>query len=473
MPYGGVFVCCSDTLEVYNDSDIAWTFPATGITGLVHPSTLEIGTTHGVYLLDTAQSIVDGKLIYNTRKFLHKPSVIKMKATDDLVTEVGDGEGVYTDSAYFMSMDAALKVKNFYKKYKPLTCEIDAYGDILQSLGSESDDGYITNTANVVSTTGSLITVRKQVYDWMRNTPFHALALVPNHADTPGTSGVTSHFYHFGTTKEYLELLTEDIQLAEMFGKEVVNFCAGNPYKFLSRKSTEQHATEHVLPSNVQGHVNDSSLAIRLKSAPCIMSSVMLSGVEIGEGSVLEYCRLRECVSIGSCCVVSNCSFKPNAKVPPDTFMHTVSVTRSNTISLSPVGYVTVAFGIDDDLKFSSKTYEAGKNIKYFGKPLYKIFSDSGQAFAGFENKETVNLWKAKLFQIFDTAEESSAMMCEFLESLSQQNEDVHVLQHPDTNLLSMDDILKVKNVENMLHFRCALEDEIIHQCMKGSVNYH
>lgn len=48
----GIFVSSSDCIELYELSGDEWTFCNPGITSLAHPSPIEIGTTHGVYVLD-------------------------------------------------------------------------------------------------------------------------------------------------------------------------------------------------------------------------------------------------------------------------------------------------------------------------------------------------------------------------------------------------------------------------------------
>ena len=46
----GIFVAASDAFEFFN-SEGNWSFTKPGFTALAHPSTIEIGTTHGVFVL--------------------------------------------------------------------------------------------------------------------------------------------------------------------------------------------------------------------------------------------------------------------------------------------------------------------------------------------------------------------------------------------------------------------------------------
>ena len=61
----------------------------------------------------------------------------------------------------------------FYSEHKPLSCEIDAYGDFLQALGPEATSDYCSNTANVTFVTEDLVTIRREVYEVLRGTPLN------------------------------------------------------------------------------------------------------------------------------------------------------------------------------------------------------------------------------------------------------------------------------------------------------------
>ena len=48
----GVFISCPDIMELFTIEQGDWTFERPGITAIAHPSPIEIGTTHGVFILD-------------------------------------------------------------------------------------------------------------------------------------------------------------------------------------------------------------------------------------------------------------------------------------------------------------------------------------------------------------------------------------------------------------------------------------
>lgn len=66
----GVFVSSSDCIELYELTGDEWTFSNPGITSLAHPSPIEIGTTHGVYVLDEpVEKIIAEVLVGNIVTF--------------------------------------------------------------------------------------------------------------------------------------------------------------------------------------------------------------------------------------------------------------------------------------------------------------------------------------------------------------------------------------------------------------------
>ena len=60
----GVFVSSSDCIELYELTGDEWTFKNPGITSLAHPSPIEIGTTHGVYVLDEPVEKIIAEVCY-------------------------------------------------------------------------------------------------------------------------------------------------------------------------------------------------------------------------------------------------------------------------------------------------------------------------------------------------------------------------------------------------------------------------
>lgn len=94
----------------------------------------------------------------------------------------------------------------------------------------------------------------------------------------------------------------------------------------------------------------------------------MLSSV--GQQTVLEYCDIQEGSSIGNNCIISNVKIPAGASIPDGAFMTTVCVTSDQVTGL----FVTVVFGVNDNVKKTAMPGELGK-LQYFGLPLDNALS--------------------------------------------------------------------------------------------------
>ena len=92
----------------------------------------------------------------------------------------------------------------------------------------------------------------------------------------------------------------------------------------------------------------------------------------IGDNVILEYTFLPGNNNIGSNCIVSNTKFPSSVSVPSNSFLHTVVITDEE----APL-YITVAFGIEDDLKKLCPSRDATNHLTYsglkFGDALDKL----------------------------------------------------------------------------------------------------
>ena len=179
-------------------------FDKPGITAIAHPSPIEIGTTHGVFILaekphvncsnhSELPSVTQSTCI----QFLHKPSMERMHEAN-AVFLIANEEYVYTDGEFFIDWMTTAKLVNLYQKLSPLACEIDAFGDFLQALGENSNKEYCKNVANVVEVVPKLVEIRERFYDELQGTQFNVLLFNK------------SKFYHIGTMTEYIEAFCDN-----------------------------------------------------------------------------------------------------------------------------------------------------------------------------------------------------------------------------------------------------------------------
>ncbi|XP_076583404.1 fucose-1-phosphate guanylyltransferase [Chaetodon auriga] len=415
----GVLVTCADDIELYSIAENeSVRFDKAGFTALAHPSPLSIGTTHGVFVLDSCEKSAYSEM-ENTSclRFLHKPSVDKMRDSGAVCKRqsgcfsLSDAEFVYTDSTYYVDFDAAKSLLDLLKELGPLDCEIDAYGDFLQALGPKATIDYTSNTANVTKEESGLVEIRQKIFHLLKGTPLNVILLN------------NSKFYHIGTTSEYLFHLTQDAVLRSELG---------------------------LLSCAFSVHMNEGS------SGCCVMYSVLDPSCSVGAGSVVEYSRLGAGVSIGGGSIVSSCWVSAGLSVPDGVFMHSLCVNHKQETRC-----VTVVFGINDDLKRSVEAPAYMEELKLFGFSLAECLSHWGlknEALRFSGDASSCSLWKACLFPVCSDPQSSFTMSLEMLQAILSGST---FTLPKDTKLMSMQEALQWKNLEEMLKFRKGLYEDI------------
>ncbi|XP_061593613.1 fucose-1-phosphate guanylyltransferase [Cololabis saira] len=418
----GILVTCADDIELYSVEDgQSVKFDKPGFTALAHPSPLSVGTTHGVFVLDSQEKSFSSEMENaSCLHFLHKPSVTKMRESGAVckgqigLFPVPDTEFVYTDSAYYVHFDTANSLLNILQELGPLDCEIDAYGDFLQALGPKATIEYTSNIANVTKEESSLVKIRQKIFHILKGTPLNVILLN------------NSKFIHIGTTSEYLFHLTEDEVLRSELG-------------FLS--------------SAFSVHVNQHSEG---SSERCVMHSILDPDCRVGSGSVVEYSRLEAGVSVGEGSIISSCWVSPGLSVPDGAFMHSLCVTHRNQSA-----FVTVFFGIKDNLKHSVDAPAYLEELEVFGFSLSKCLSIWGvenEALKFSGNASSCSLWSACLFPVCSEQQSSFSMSLRMLQAVLSGSPSP---LPKNIRLISMQDCLQCKNLAEMLKFRKGLHDDI------------
>ncbi|XP_078524815.1 fucose-1-phosphate guanylyltransferase isoform X2 [Lissotriton helveticus] len=426
----GVLVTCADDIELFSTgTKEIIKFDKPGFTALAHPSSLTIGTTHGVYVLEPSVLPEHYELEYRVcRHFLHKPTIQMMHQAGavtkmrnlELHSVEGDGEKgtasseiVYTDSLFYIDHSTAKILLAFNKEIGTLSCEIDAYGDFLQALGSEATLDYTRNTVNVTKKDTQLIEMREKIFWLLKGTQLNVIVLN------------NSKFYHIGTTKEYIFHLTQDDKLRAELGLQS---------KIFSIFSTE---SEHLAKST------------------CFIHSILDSRSSVGSGSVVEYCRLGPDVSLGENCIVSSSCITMKTIIPTNSFVYSMSLKIDGQLM-----YSTIACGLEDDLKKNVKSLSEIQSLQYFGiilpyclrlwglKASEKLFSD---------NSSGLGLWNARIFPVCLSLEESAVLSVSMLNAVHNNCQ----CGISDRKLLSIAEMLSFKDVEDMLLFRHKLREEI------------
>ncbi|XP_011220211.1 fucose-1-phosphate guanylyltransferase [Ailuropoda melanoleuca] len=409
----GILVTCADDIELYSIGECEFIrFDKPGFTALAHPSSLTVGTTHGVFVLEPFNDLEYRDLEYRCcHRFLHKPSIEKMHQFDavyrpDTPSLKLDSEYVYTDSLFYMDHKSAKKLLDFYEKIGTLNCEIDAYGDFLQALGPGATVEYTRNTSNVTKEETELIDVRQRIFHLLKGTSLNVVVLN------------NSRFYHIGTTEEYLFHFTSDSSLKSELGLQSIAFS--------------------IFPAIPECSGNTS----------CIIQSVLDSRCSVAAGSVVEYSRLGPDVSIGENCIISGCHIMTTAVLPAYSFLCSLSLKMNGHLK-----YSTMAFGVQDNLKKNVKTLSDIKLLQFFGACFLSCLDIwnlkvTEELFSG--NKTCLSLWNARIFPVCSSLSDSVTTSLKMLNAI--QNKSAFSLNN--YTLLSIEEMLVYKYVEDMITYR-------------------
>jgi fucose-1-phosphate guanylyltransferase len=185
MPNGGVFLCSSDTIELFDESHktIDW-YLTEDFVAFAHPSTVSVGTQHGVYVLDQTDK-------HKCLCVLQKPTLEQLQSHKAIWSHNGE-EFVYTDSLYYFNLNIAQRLADIYRQERNIQCEIDCYGDFMSPLGICPLPRPLNEENN------ERIRLKQKIYD----------ALLGSHLQVIILS--KSSFNHTGTNDEYLDICCGD-----------------------------------------------------------------------------------------------------------------------------------------------------------------------------------------------------------------------------------------------------------------------
>ncbi|KAM8790004.1 fucose-1-phosphate guanylyltransferase isoform 2-T2 [Rhynchonycteris naso] len=420
----GILVTCADDIELYSIGESEFIkFDKPGFTALAHPSSLTVGTTHGVFVLEPSDCLKHRDFEYRCcHRFLHKPSIKEMRQFDavcrprnfpqqdlsrgDTPSPKSEHEYVYTDSLFYMDHKSAKKLLSFYEKVGTLNCEIDAYGDFLQALGPGATVEYTRNTSNVTKEESELVDMRQKIFHLLKGTSLNVVVLY------------NSKFYHIGTTEEYLFHFTSESSLKSELGLQSIAFS--------------------IFPA-----ISECS-----GSTSCVIQSILDSRCSVSPGSVVEYSRLGPDVSVGENCIISGSSIITTAVLPAYSFMCSLSVKMNGHLK-----YSTMAFGVQDNLKKNVKTLSDIKSLQFFGVCFLSCLDIwdlkvTEELFSG--NKSCLSLWSARIFPVCCSLSDSVTTSIKMLNAV--QNRSAFSLNN--YKLLSIEEMLIYKDVEDMLTYR-------------------
>ena len=257
----GMLVLSGDVLLLFNPLQIDFQF--VGAAGITMKMPVRIGKNHGVYLSDGKNHV---------RSFLHKQSEERLAALG-AVDEQGavdlDTGAVLLDGALLRALYSLICTDGRpdgerFARFVNEKARISFYGDFLYPLGREAslEDYYLQEPEG--SFTPELLACRTEIWDALHSFSMGLCSVSP------------AEFIHFGTTRELLALVTENIEDYEYLGwQRLVTSTVGGKEDFASNNSVIENAAS--LGAGV--YAEDSFVG---------------GGAAIGAGSIVSSVRLED-----------------------------------------------------------------------------------------------------------------------------------------------------------------------------------
>jgi fucokinase len=357
----GMLVLSGDVLLLFNPLQIDFQFE--GAAAISMKEKAEIGKNHGVFLSDG-----EG----NVGNFLHKMSLIDL-ANLGAVNEQGnvdlDTGAIIMDSTLLNSLfrlictDGKIDHEKF-DRFVNDRARLSFYGDFLYPLASRStlEKYYLENPEGDFSE--ELIKCRKAIWDALHPYCMKLICLSP------------AQFIHFGTTKELLELITDDI----------------DEYRFLNWE-------KNILTNR------DQQMGFACNNA------FMDDSVIIDDKSYIEDSYLYGNTQIGSGCVIANTILR-DVSIPDGVTLHGLKLQNGK--------YVARIYGTQDNPKDRLED-----NLTYLGIKLKAFINQNKINIEQLWVKQEHFLWTAKLFPICDTMEEAVNKSLTLIEILRNGSSDI------------------------------------------------
>lgn len=347
----GMLVLSGDVLLLFNPLQIDFTFR--GAAAISIKEDVETGKDHGVFLGDG-----EG----NVGNFLHKQSEEQLRALG-AVNELGavdlDTGAIMLDCDLLESLFSLIgeKGKIVPEKYGRFVNEkarISFYGDFLYPLASRSTlEQYLKEKPEGEFCT-ELLECRRELWEVLHPYSLKLLCLSP------------AQFIHFGTTRELLRLVTEDI----------------DNYEFLDWKRQVLGVEEE-----------DSSCACS--------NSYIERDTKVAASSYIEDSYIYSGTAVGENCVISAVTLR-GEEIPAHTAMHGLKQKDGS--------FVVRVYGVNDNPKGRLEDH-----APFLGGTLASFLEAAGLKAEEVWEQEGHYLWNAKLYPVCATIEEAVKAGAELL----------------------------------------------------------
>lgn len=267
----GMLVCSGDVLLLFNPLQID--FHSGGAAALSIKEDAETGKNHGVFLGDEHG---------NVGAFLHKQTVQTLRARGAVDARGNvdiDTGAVILASDVLESLYSLIDTDEKFSTFVNERARLSFYGDFLYPLASTATEEDYYKEAPEGDMTEELLSCRRAVWQVLHGYTMKLMHFSP------------ASFIHFGTTRELLKLMTEDMPAYKFLNwsnlvstnRTSGDFAASHSY--VSRRATVGKGS----------YIEDSYIHKNtVIGKGCVISGVTLDGERVPDGTVLHGLKLRD-----------------------------------------------------------------------------------------------------------------------------------------------------------------------------------
>lgn len=339
----GMVLLSGDVLLLFNPLQIDYS--GVGAAAISFKEDVETGKNHGVFLRGESG---------NVSKFLHKQTVETLKeqgaVNENNCVDIDTGAVIFSadmlSSLYSLVCKDGKFDETLYSAYVNEKVRLSLYGDFLYPLATESTLEDFYNEAPEGTMCDELLKAREDVWNVLHDYNMKLLRLAP------------AKFIHFGTTREILKLMTNEI----------------DSYKELDWTSK----------------VNSSIL-----STVAGYNSVLSEKAQIGDGCYLEVSYVHSDAKVGDNVLLSYIDIHDET-IPSDVVIHGLKQKNGK--------FVARIYGVADNPKGKLED-----GCTFLGKTLSQFMSDASLSVSDLWSGDDHSIWTANLYPECDTIKEAVA----------------------------------------------------------------
>jgi len=402
----GVLIVSGDVLFLFDSKQLD--FRRQGVIGVTCKARASIGSNHGVYVVNPKNG--------RAKKFLHKASPAKLTAYG-AVDESGhvnvDTGIVWLDPDVAKCLVSLVYSEDTEQEQAKVEClindgvRLNLYGDFLFPLTEEATlEDYLKESTEGKDST-LLLEIRNELWRKLRGIPLYVQSVSP------------AEFVHFGTSREFRDLLVRQIDPFTAIG--------------WSRRTLAYAANQNLTATLVNS---------------CIESNAISNGMFLVEDSHLAASSI-----IGDGSIISNVVTTMSFQLRDNIVLHQIPICADD----GDVKYVTQIYGVEDNPKDHSD-YGTFCNISWtqWLKDVPEVVEE--HIWSHVSNDER-SLWNARLFPICNERDESLKLVL-WLQDPKMATDQI-LGQWFSAERVSLEDCVSLANRVQIIKDQTMIEDVV------------